>query len=136
MSRVSRSTAIPPDPVPAGASTGRSSAFCCARATPANRRPWPEPGSSTSARISMPMLRTEPFLEDANVINLIFTVSRTTLLVAAVALLAAGAANAQNLAEGDINTGYFGSVAIKGYDPVAYFTTGKATVGDPAISTK
>jgi hypothetical protein len=82
------------------------------------------------------MLRTDPFLEDANVINLILTASRTTLLVAGVALLAAGAANAQNLAEGDINTGYFGNVAIKGYDPVAYFTIGKATVGDPAISTK
>ncbi len=29
----------------------------------------------------------------------------------------------------EINTGYFGNVAIKGYDPVAYFTEGKATKG-------
>jgi YHS domain-containing protein len=29
----------------------------------------------------------------------------------------------------EINTGYFGNVAIKGYDPVAYFTEGKAIEG-------
>lgn len=29
----------------------------------------------------------------------------------------------------EINTGYFGNVAIKGYDPVAYFTDGKAMQG-------
>jgi YHS domain-containing protein len=28
-----------------------------------------------------------------------------------------------------INTGYFGGVAIKGYDPVAYFTEGRAMKG-------
>ncbi|MGI9503249.1 MAG: YHS domain-containing (seleno)protein [Geminicoccaceae bacterium] len=31
-----------------------------------------------------------------------------------------------------INTGYFGDVAIKGYDPVAYFTEGKAIKGSDA----
>ena len=30
----------------------------------------------------------------------------------------------------EVNTGYFGSVAIQGYDPVAYFTLGKATRGN------
>lgn len=30
---------------------------------------------------------------------------------------------------GEINTGYFGNVAIEGYDPVAYFTEGKAVKG-------
>ena len=30
---------------------------------------------------------------------------------------------------GEINTGYFGDVAIKGYDPVAYFTMSKAVKG-------
>src|SRR5947209_14275052 len=29
----------------------------------------------------------------------------------------------------EINTGYFGEVAIRGYDPVAYFTEGKAIRG-------
>lgn len=29
----------------------------------------------------------------------------------------------------EINTGYFGKVAIKGYDPVAYFVSGAATKG-------
>lgn len=29
----------------------------------------------------------------------------------------------------EINTGYFGNVAIKGYDPVAYFTRNKAMMG-------
>jgi YHS domain-containing protein len=33
-----------------------------------------------------------------------------------------------------VNSGYFGSVAILGYDPVAYFTDSKATKGSPQIS--
>jgi YHS domain-containing protein len=32
-------------------------------------------------------------------------------------------------AGGQINTGYFGGIAIKGYDPVAYFTKGRAMKG-------
>ena len=32
-------------------------------------------------------------------------------------------------AGGAVNTGYFGGVAIKGYDTVAYFTDGKAMKG-------
>ena len=35
---------------------------------------------------------------------------------------------------GEINTGYFGNVAIKGYDPVAYFTENRALMGNEAIS--
>jgi YHS domain-containing protein len=35
---------------------------------------------------------------------------------------------------GEVNTGYFGDVAIKGYDPVAYFTDHKAIHGSEAIS--
>ncbi len=35
---------------------------------------------------------------------------------------------------GEINTGYFGDVAIRGYDPVAYFTMSKAVEGDSAHS--
>ena len=35
-----------------------------------------------------------------------------------------------------VNTGYFGNVAILGYDPVAYFTDGRATMGSPKISKK
>jgi YHS domain-containing protein len=42
----------------------------------------------------------------------------------------AGAASAEEL----VNTGYFGDVAIKGYDPVAYFTDNKATPGSPQYS--
>jgi YHS domain-containing protein len=33
-----------------------------------------------------------------------------------------------------MNTGYFGNVAIKGYDPVSYFTDGRATKGSPELS--
>jgi YHS domain-containing protein len=33
-----------------------------------------------------------------------------------------------------VNTGYFGDVAIKGYDPVAYFTEGEAVEGDEQYS--
>lgn len=35
---------------------------------------------------------------------------------------------------GEINTGYFGDVAIKGYDPVAYFTQKRAVRGEDSIS--
>src|SRR5437660_12324660 len=38
------------------------------------------------------------------------------------------------LADGSVNTGYFGGVAIMGYDPVAYFTEGRAVKGSPAIA--
>lgn len=33
-----------------------------------------------------------------------------------------------------VNTGYFGNVAIKGYDAVAYFTEGRPTKGAPEFS--
>jgi YHS domain-containing protein len=36
-------------------------------------------------------------------------------------------------AEG-VNTGYFDNVAILGYDPVSYFTDGRATKGSPDVS--
>lgn len=49
--------------------------------------------------------------------------------LSALALLFAIAASA-----GEINTGYFGNVAIKGYDPVAYFTQQRAVRGKEAIS--
>jgi YHS domain-containing protein len=35
---------------------------------------------------------------------------------------------------GEINKGYFGNVAIKGYDPVAYFTEHRAVKGSAAIT--
>jgi hypothetical protein len=35
---------------------------------------------------------------------------------------------------GEVNTGYFGNVAIKGYDPVAYFTEQRAVKGNESIS--
>jgi hypothetical protein len=44
------------------------------------------------------------------------------------------AALATNANAGEINTGYFGDVAIKGYDPVAYFTDHKAVRGSETIS--
>jgi len=37
-------------------------------------------------------------------------------------------------AEDVVNTGYFGDVAIKGFDPVAYFTQSKAVEGSPDYS--
>ena len=35
---------------------------------------------------------------------------------------------------GEVNTGYFGNVAIKGYDPVAYFTEDRAVKGSESFS--
>lgn len=37
-------------------------------------------------------------------------------------------------AGGRVNTGYFGGVAIMGYDPVAYFTESRAVKGSPEFS--
>ena len=39
-------------------------------------------------------------------------------------------------AGGLINTGYFGGIAIKGYDPVAYFTKGRAMKGSEEFAHK
>lgn len=64
----------------------------------------------------------------------VFGVLCAIAIPAAIAFCAIGPVLAQTFAPDDINTGYFGKVAIKGYDPVAYFTMGKATRGDPAIS--
>jgi YHS domain-containing protein len=52
----------------------------------------------------------------------------------AIPLLAVGAGIC--MADTLVNTGYFGNVAILGYDPVAYFTDGKAMKGSPSISEK
>ena len=49
---------------------------------------------------------------------------------AVVALAGAGSAFAAD----SVNTGYFGGVAIMGYDPVAYFTEGKAVKGSEEYS--
>ena len=38
------------------------------------------------------------------------------------------------LADGSVDTGYFGGVAIMGYDPVSYFTDGKAVKGSEKYS--
>ena len=54
---------------------------------------------------------------------------KTVLAVTGLAMLLGGSAAAQNLQKGDIDTGYFGNVALEGYDTVAYFTVGKAMIG-------
>ena len=55
----------------------------------------------------------------------------TAATFAATLWLLSGSAEA-----GEINTGYFGNVAIKGYDTVAYFTQGKAVKGSETHSLK
>jgi YHS domain-containing protein len=54
-------------------------------------------------------------------------------LRAGLAAAGIGSLSASVLA-GDVATGYFSDIAIKGYDPVAYFTDGKAVRGSEAIS--
>ena len=56
------------------------------------------------------------------------TLSLAALLLG---LTAAGSASAV-----EYNTGYFGNVAIEGYDPVAYFTEGKAHKGSSEFTTE
>lgn len=52
---------------------------------------------------------------------------RTALAAAAVLALSPGWAAAGS----EVNTGYFGGVALGGYDTVAYFTQGKPMKGSP-----
>jgi hypothetical protein len=54
------------------------------------------------------------------------------LAVIAFAILCGGTATGEERSL--VNTGYFGNVAILGYDPVAYFTDGRAVKGSPEIS--
>ncbi|WP_027663784.1 YHS domain-containing (seleno)protein [Rhizobium leguminosarum] len=55
-----------------------------------------------------------------------------SVAVFVVALVAVGGSRA--FADDSVNTGYFGGVAIMGYDPVAYFTEGKAVKGSEEFS--
>ena len=62
-------------------------------------------------------------------------VSRSIILsalTAAVFAVTLGSLGKPSVA-GEINTGYFGNVAIKGYDPVAYFTESRAVQGSNDI---
>ena len=56
------------------------------------------------------------------------------LAVALLLALSASAAQAGERAGELVNTGYFGGVAIKGYDPVAYFTEERAIKGSAEYS--
>lgn len=63
--------------------------------------------------------------------------SKTRVRVAAAAaasILALFSAAQTGAAEEFVNTGYFGNVAIKGYDPVAYFTENQALKGSKEFS--
>ncbi len=55
--------------------------------------------------------------------------SKLVALILAVAIFLPGLVGA-----GEINTGYFGNVAIKGYDSVAYFTKQRAIKGSEDFS--
>jgi hypothetical protein len=52
----------------------------------------------------------------------------------AVAMIGMVAAATSVFADESVNTGYFGGVAIMGYDPVAYFTDNRAVQGSEDIS--
>jgi len=59
-----------------------------------------------------------------------FKTNRTRCSASAIAFsLAAIAGGGSAFADDSVNTGYFGGVAIMGYDTVAYFTEGKAVKG-------
>ena len=60
------------------------------------------------------------------------TSGRLFAVVMTLALLRLGTAAAQE--HSPVNTGYFGNVAILGYDPVAYFTDRRAVQGSPKIN--
>lgn len=53
-----------------------------------------------------------------------------TTVAATAWLLSTAPAGAEDM----VNTGYFGDAALKGFDPVAYFTQNQAVEGSPAYS--
>ena len=59
---------------------------------------------------------------------------RKTSLSAAACLASLMLGFSPALADDKVNTGYFGGVAILGYDPVAYFTEGKPMKGSEEFS--
>ena len=59
---------------------------------------------------------------------------KKTILTAATCLAALVLSSVPALADGKVNTGYFGGVAIMGYDPVAYFTDGRSMKGSEEFS--
>jgi hypothetical protein len=61
--------------------------------------------------------------------NLCAALRRLSAVAIATAFLWVGVAGAED--DMAINTGYFGNVAILGYDTVAYFTEGRAVKGSP-----
>ena len=56
-------------------------------------------------------------------------INKLIVLIIATAIFLPG-----QVVAGEINTGYFGNVAIKGYDPVAYFTEKRAVKGSQNLS--
>jgi YHS domain-containing protein len=59
---------------------------------------------------------------------------RKTILSAAIFLAMVISGSSPALADNTVNTGYFGGVAIMGYDPVAYFTDHAAVKGSDEFS--
>ncbi len=59
---------------------------------------------------------------------------RKTILWGSASFIALVLGQAPVLADDTVNTGYFGGVAIMGYDPVAYFTDNAAVKGSEEFS--
>ena len=59
---------------------------------------------------------------------------RKIVLAGAASIVALVSLTQPGTAEEFVNTGYFGNVAIKGYDPVAYFTQNDAVKGSEQFS--
>ena len=62
--------------------------------------------------------------------------ARLSLVVLAAFFAAVMGPESDTASAGEINTGYFGNVAIEGYDPVAYFTMKKAVKGSDKFTHK
>lgn len=66
----------------------------------------------------------------------LFNCWRGVIVLAAAIIFLGGPFGPSLMADSRVNTGYFGDVAIKGFDPVAYFTEGKAMEGDENLTFK
>ena len=59
---------------------------------------------------------------------------KKTFLAVSLCIAAFALGSSSALAGNTVNTGYFGGVAIMGYDPVAYFTDGRSMKGSEEFS--
>src|SRR5262249_375855 len=127
-SRSRRPMATRLSPAPASRNGTRSSLSCSSTGRRARRPTRTGSGHASNAK---PNWASKPSVKG----SLMIMKSRHTAGTVTAVRVATGFAVPLGQAFGsEVNTGYFGGVAIEGYDTVAYFTDNRPVKGSPDIS--